>query len=141
VNALLGFAYALLAKNAAAALEASGLDPYVGLYHDVVYGRPALALDLMEEFRPLIADTVVVTLVNRGHIGPQHFEQRLNGWYLTEDGRRTFYQVYEQRLAEEVTHPLFGYRTTYRRMLELQARFLAKVLLGELDEYRALRVR
>lgn len=141
VNALLGFAYAMLVSDAISALSMAGLDPYVGFYHTPLYGRPALALDLMEEFRPIIADSVVLTLINKRMVQPQHFERRLGGCFLTEAGREVFFRAWNQRRNEEATHPRFGYRLSYFRMIELQARFLAKVLTGDLEAYEAYRVR
>lgn len=141
VNSMLGFGYSLLAKDMVAAVSVAGMDPYVGFYHEAKYGRPALALDLMEEFRSIIVDSAVITLVNRGMIDQDDFEERLGGCFLNKSGRRKFFQAYEGRRGEEVTHPLFGYRLPYRRNFELQARLLAKVLSGELPEYFPMRVR
>lgn len=141
VNALLSFAYALLARDATVALIAAGLDPYVGLFHRPGFARPALALDLMEEFRPVIADSVVVRAVNNGEITPSDFVVSRTGAALTGAGRRRFIASYERRLREEIRHPVFGYRASWRRCLELQARMLASVLLGELPEYRSLTTR
>ncbi|HHV55034.1 MAG TPA: CRISPR-associated endonuclease Cas1 [Firmicutes bacterium] len=141
VNAMLSFAYTLLTNNARAAVEAVGLDPFIGLYHTNVYGRPALALDLIEEFRPLVADVVVLSVVNRKMVRPSDFEDEKGGYYLKDNARRTFLEAYTQRMNEMVTHPLFEYKVSYRRMLELQARFLAKALMGELPRYRSLVLR
>ncbi|MDA8147090.1 MAG: CRISPR-associated endonuclease Cas1 [Thermaerobacter sp.] len=141
INSLLSFAYSLLAKDVLAAIHVAGLDPYVGFYHRQRYARPALALDLMEEFRPVIADSVVLRMVNTGLVQAGDFEERFGGCYLSDSARKAFYHAYETRCAEEVQHPVFSYRLSYRRILELQARFLAKVLLGDLPEYRAFTVR
>jgi len=140
-NALLSFAYSMLTSDAVTACLMAGLDPYIGLYHREKYGRPALALDLIEEFRPIIADSVVFTLINKQMVRPGDFEQRLGGWFLKEKGRDAFFRAYSQRRRTEVTHPLFGYRLPYHRTLELQSRFLAKVLTGELPEYVPFQVR
>lgn len=141
VNALLGLGYTLLAKEVLSSLMRVGLDPYLGFFHSNHYGRPALALDMMEEFRPLIADNVVLSVLNRKMLTSEHFENRFGAVYLTEQGRKTFFKAFQERMAEEITHPIFNYKISYRRIIELQARFLAKVLTGELKEYKALVVR
>jgi CRISPR-associated protein Cas1 len=141
VNALLSFVYALLVKDCTVALLAAGLDPYVGLYHKPRFGRPALALDLAEEFRPLVGDSVVLTLVNNGEIGAVDFVARAGGVALTAAGRRRVIAAYERRMRTQLIHPVFRYRAPYRRSLEIQARLLAAVLLGDLDEYRPLTTR
>jgi CRISPR-associated protein Cas1 len=141
VNALLSFAYACLARELTAVLHGIGLDPFVGFLHQPRYGRPALALDLMEEFRPIVADSVVITAINNNEVGPSDFLVRPTGVALTDRGRRAFIQTLERRLDELATHPVFDVRLSYRRILEVQARLLAKVLLGEIDEYPEYRVR
>lgn len=141
VNALLSFAYTLLTNNATSVLQMVGLDPFIGVYHVNVYGRPALALDLIEEFRPLVADAVVFSVINRRMLTPDDFTESQGGYFLKDGARQKFLEAYTQRLNETVRHPLFGYRVSYRRMLELQARFLAKVVSGELEEYHPLVLR
>ncbi|MFQ6098590.1 MAG: CRISPR-associated endonuclease Cas1 [Armatimonadota bacterium] len=141
VNALLGFAYAMLCADAVSACSLAGLDPYVGFFHRPRYGRPSLALDLMEEFRPIIADSVVLTLLNKRMIRPHHFVRRLRGCFLTEKGREPFFRAYSQRKRQEIKHPLFGYRLSYLRTLEIQARLLAKVLTGDIQKYEPFVVR
>lgn len=135
VNALLSYAYALLVRTWTVALTAVGFDPYRGFYHQPRYGRPALALDLMEPFRPLLADSSVLTAINNGEVRPSDFISAAGSVALTGDGRKRFIAAYERRLSQEVTHPLFGYRVSYRRLLEIQARLLGRHLLGELQEY------
>ena len=135
VNAMLSYAYALLVRTWVVTLSAVGLDPYLGFYHQPRYGRPALALDLMEPFRPLIADSTVIQAINNGEVRPTDFVQAGGSVNLTNDGRKRFIGTFERRMALEITHPLFGYRVSYRRLLELQARLLARHLLGELPEY------
>lgn len=135
VNALLSYAYALLVRAWTTALSAVGLDPYRGFYHQPRYGRPALALDMMEPFRPLIADSAVIQAINNGEIRPSDFIRAAGSVALTDDGRKRFMATFERRMGHEVTHPLFGYKVNYRRLLELQARLLGRFLLGELDEY------
>lgn len=135
VNAMLSYAYSLLVRVWHVTLSAVGLDPYLGFYHQPRYGRPALALDLMEPFRPLIADSTVIQAINNGEIRPTDFVSAAGSVNLSRDGRKRFIGSFERRMSLEVTHPLFGYRVSYRRLLELQARLLARHLLGELDEY------
>jgi CRISP-associated protein Cas1 len=137
VNALLSLGYSMLAKDVTIACYAIGFDPMMGFYHQPRFGRPALALDLMEPFRPLIADSAVITAINTEMIGPGDFVAAGNSVALTPSGRKAFFRSYELRMDQLVTHPLFGYRVTYRRLLEIQARLLAKILEGELDEYPA----
>lgn len=141
INALLSFGYALLAKDVAVTLLAVGFDPYLGFYHQPRYGRPALALDVMEEFRPLIVDSVVLTALNTGAIKKGDFIRRGGAVALTSSGRAAFLRAYERRMDELVTHPVFGYRISYRRVLEVQARLLARHLSGELEDYPAFATR
>ncbi len=135
VNAMLSFAYAMLARTWTTVLAAVGFDPYRGFYHQPRYGRPALALDMMEPFRPLLADSVVMQVINNGEIHPSDFVRAAGSVNLDASGRKRFIAAFERRLGQEITHPLFGYRLSYRRLLELQARLLGRFLLGELDEY------
>ena len=141
VNALLSFAYSLLAKDIAVAARAVGLDPFLGFYHQPRYGRPALALDLMEEFRPIIADSVVLSAINTGAVTGSDFVRSSLGVAMKPEGRKRFMRAYERRLEEEVTHPVFGYRISYRRILEVQCRLLARHLLGEIASYPEFRTR
>ena len=141
MNALLSFVYALLLKDAVVAVISIGFDPYVGLFHATGYGRPALALDLMEEFRPVVGDSTVLRMINNGEIASGDFVQRLDAAALTDAGRRRVIAAYERRMLETLRHPLFGYNTTCRRALEIQARILAAVLHGELPDYRPLTTR
>jgi CRISPR-associated protein Cas1 len=135
VNALLSLAYALLAKDFTTTLMSVGFDPFLGFYHKPHYGRPALALDLMEEFRPLIADSVVLTVINNGEVRPEDFISAMGGVALTQGGRIRVLQAYERRMRQEITHPVFGYRISYRRVLEVQARLLGRYLMGEIRAY------
>ncbi len=135
VNALLSLAYSVLAKDLTIACHAIGFDPYLGFYHQPRYGRAALALDLMEPFRPLIADSVVLSAINTRMIQPSHFVRTGEAVALKPEGRKSFFRAYEQRMDTLVTHPMFGYRVNYRRMLEIQARLLARVLTGEIMTY------
>ncbi len=135
VNALLSLGYSLLAKDLTVACYAVGFDPYIGFYHQPRFGRPALALDLMEPFRPLIVDSAVLTAINTGMITPRDFVRVGGSVALTAAGRKAFFRAYELRMDALVTHPLFDYRVSYRRMLEIQSRLLARVLEGEISEY------
>lgn len=141
VNCLLSFAYTLLAKDCFSAACTVGFDPYHGFYHVGRHGRPSLALDLMEEFRPVIADSVVLSLVNNGMLTEGDFLVWRDACQLTDNGRATFFRAYEQRKSTEVTHPVFGYRMSYGRMLEVQARMLAAHIRGELPRYVGFTVR
>ncbi len=135
VNAMLSLAYAMLTRHLTIALASVGLDPYRGFYHAPRYGRPALALDLMEPFRAIIADSVVLSAVNTGEVGPNDFVVAVTGTALTQAGRRRFVEAFERRLSQETTHPVFGYQVSMRRMLLVQARLLSRFLLGELASY------
>ncbi|MFU8858209.1 MAG: CRISPR-associated endonuclease Cas1 [Deferrisomatales bacterium] len=141
VNALLSFGYAMLAREWTVVLHTVGLDPYLGFFHQPRHGKPALALDLMEEFRPLVADSAVLTGVNTGEVKPRHFTEALGSVAMTPEGRRTFLNVFERRLAQEVTHPVFGYRISYRRVFEIQARLLGRVVTGEIPAYPSFTTR
>jgi CRISPR-associated protein Cas1 len=135
VNALLSLGYSMLARDCTVAAHAVGFDPYVGFYHQPRFGRPALALDLMEEFRPLIADSVALTLINTKVIGPGDFVRAGEAVNLSAAGRKRFFTAYEQRMNATIVHPVFDYQVSYRRALELQARLLAKTLTGEIEQY------
>jgi CRISPR-associated protein Cas1 len=131
INAALSFAYSMLTHECTAALRTARLEPSIGAFHASRPGRPALALDLMEPFRPLVADSVVITAFNRGELQAGHFLRTAAGCALTDAGRKAFFAAYGRRLAEEVTHTTFGYKLSYRRMIILHARMIAAWLLGE----------
>ena len=135
VNALLSYSYSLLVRTWTVTLTAVGFDPYRGYYHQPRYGRPALALDMMEPFRPLISDSAVIQVINNGEVRPSDFVSAAGSVALNPDGRKRFIAAFERRLGHEVTHPIFGYKVSYRRLLEIQARLLGRFLLGELDEF------
>lgn len=141
VNALLSFFYALLVKDTTVAALAAGFDPYLGFYHRPRFGRPALALDLAEEFRPLIADSAVLTAINNGELRGSDFIERAGAVSLTATGRRKSIATYERRMTTKLRHPIFGYTASYRRTLEIQARLLAAVLSGDISSYRPLTTR
>lgn len=136
INALLSFIYALLRGDCVAALEGVGLDPQVGYLHALRAGRPALALDLMEEFRPWLADRLALTLVNRRQVTREHFETFPGGAvHLTEDGRRLVVAAYQERKQEEVYHRVLDRRVPVGLVPHVQARFLARHLRGDMVEY------
>jgi CRISPR-associated protein Cas1 len=135
VNSLLSFGYSLLANKVASAIQLVGFDHFVGYLHSSFYGRPALALDIMEEFRPVIVDSVVLTLLNNRMFTPKDFVIELGAYRLKDERRKMFFTKFEERLNEEVSHPVFGYKATYRRCIELQGRLLAKYVTGEIEEY------
>lgn len=143
VNALLSLGYSLLAANLVTALEIVGLDPYCGFFHGPAsYGRPALALDLMEEFRPIVVDSVALTLVNKRMLSAGDFEPGSGGGlYLTGRGLRVFFEQYTHRLNTTVFHPLAGRTLTYQKIFEVQARQAARLVQGEIDAYAPFLVR
>src|SRR6478609_6391614 len=141
VNALLSFCYSLLSKELTLAIRAVGLDTMLGFYHQPHFGRPSLALDLMEEFRPVIADSVVIGAINTGVIQHDDFVRAAGAVALTPPARKRLILAFERRMDQLVTHPVFDYRISYRRVLEVQARLLSRVLLGELPRYPEFRVR
>jgi CRISPR-associated protein Cas1 len=135
VNALLSLAYSMLVKEVSGVCHSVGLDPYLGFFHQPRYGKPALALDLMEEFRPLIADSVVISLINRGEVSKSDFSFTTKGVYLSTDGRKSFWSAWFRRMDTLVSHPQFKYRMTYRRMIEVQVRQLWRYPRGETSNY------
>jgi CRISPR-associated endonuclease Cas1 len=124
-------AYTMLTHECVAALRQARLEPSIGAFHVSRPGRPALALDLMEPFRPLIGDSVAIAAFNRGELTEGHFIRTASGCMLAEAGRRAFFSVWGRRMDTEITHPVFKYRLSYRRMLVLHARMIAAWLLGE----------
>lgn len=141
VNALLSYGYTLLLHQCSAALQLVGLDAYVGFLHSSQYSKPALALDLMEEFRTPVVDSVILTLINNRMIERKDFIEELGSVRLKDGPRRTFLLKFEERMNTEIEHPIFQYKATYRRCIELQARLLAKTLTGETAEYLPFRIR
>ncbi len=141
VNALLSFAYGLLVKECVLALTVAGLDPMLGFYHRPRFGRPALALDMMEEFRPIIADSVVLGAINNGVVTRDDFLIHPTGVALKAPARKRMLLAHERRMDQEITHAVFGYRLSYRRVLEVQARLLGRWITGEIDEYPSFRTR
>ena len=141
VNAMLSFSYALLAKEATVALLAEGLDPYWGFLHRPRHGRPALALDLMEEFRPLVADSAVLSAINTGMVTPGDFVSSPAGCAMKDGARKALIRAYELRLDQMITHPIFNYRCSWRAVIRVQAKLLAKALRGEIPAYTGITTR
>lgn len=136
VNAMLSFAYSLLAHDCASALESVGLDSYVGFLHRDRPGRTSLALDLMEELRPCMADRFVLTLVNNRMVKPEDFQVQDSGAVLlTDEGRKKFLKVWQERKREELTHPYLGEKMSWGMIPYIQALLLARYLRGDLDAY------
>ena len=141
INSCLSFAYTMLANECVSALRLARLEPTIGGYHTSRPGRPAFALDLMEPFRPLIADSLAVSSFNRGELTEGHFLRTSAGCAFTDSGRGAFFNAYGRRMEAEITHPVFGYRLSYRRMLILHARMIAAWLLGEVSTLSFLTTR
>lgn len=141
VNALLSLSYAFLTREVTTALVGIGLDAWVGFLHRPRPGKPALALDLMEEFRPVLADSVVIGVLNNGTLTQDDFAVGRLGTTLRDAGRKAFIRAFERRMAQQATHPRFSTRMSYRRILEVQARLLCKTVLEEIPAYPSYRVR
>lgn len=135
INAMLSFVYAVLVRVMVTSLSATGLDPYMGLYHRPRHGRPALALDLMEPFRSVVGDSCVVQVVNNREIGQSDFVYSGSSCALRPRGRKALLRAFERRLEKITTHPLFGYRVSMRRLIDVQARLLARHFQGEVVDY------
>ncbi|WP_129674518.1 CRISPR-associated endonuclease Cas1 [Candidatus Chloroploca sp. Khr17] len=141
VNALLSFGYTVLTNQVVSLIHSVGLDPGLGVLHQPGFGKPALALDLVETFRPIIIDSVVVTMLNTGQITPGDFANELGAYRLSDSARRSYIEKIEARLSEQIQHPQFGYKVSYRRCIELQARIFAKHAQGEIANYVPFTVR
>lgn len=136
INCLLSFLYALVRHDCISALTSAGLDPFVGFLHVDRPNRPSLALDLMEEFRPWLADRLAITLINRQQIGCEHFREREGGAVeFTDTGRKLVIQAYQERKREALTHPLLDQTLRLGQMPFIQARILARHLRGDLANY------
>jgi CRISPR-associated protein Cas1 len=141
INSCLSLGYAMLTHECVAALRVARLEPSIGGFHISKPGRPALALDLMEPFRPLIADSVAIAAFNRGERTEGHFLRTAAGCALTDAGRKAFFSSYGRRMDTVVTHPVFEYRLSYRRMIVLHARMIAAWLVGEIPSLAFLTTR
>ena len=140
VNALLSFGYSLLTHDVQGAINIVGFDPYLGYLHTQRYGRPSLALDLMEEFRPLVVDAMVLSALNKKALCPDDFSQEpiSRAVSLSEEGRRKFLRLYELKKQSRFKHPVMGRQCTYQEAFEIQARLLAKYLMAETELYPPL---
>ena len=132
INAVLSWGYTMLVHECISALRLAGLEPMIGAFHKPRPGKPALALDLMEPFRPLIADSIAISTFNRGELTEGHFLQTAAGCSLTDAGRGAFFGAWGRRMDTEVTHPVFEYRLSYRRMMMLHARMISAWLVGDI---------
>lgn len=141
VNALLSFGYTVLTNQIVSLICAVGLNPYIGMLHQPGYGKPALALDLVEEFRPIVIDSVVISMLNNRMLKESDFTIEVGAYRLSDAARRRYLEQIEARLSETIQHPTFAYRATYRRSIELQVRLLAKTLMGEIGAYVPFSVR
>jgi CRISP-associated protein Cas1 len=143
INALLSFGYTLLLNDVLGAVYRIGLDPGIGFYHTVDYGRPSLALDLEEEFRPVLVDRLVLRLVREGTLEPADFAaaEGRPGVIMSDDARRLFLQCYEEQLAIRVQHPALAQNLTYRQCIDRQAEHLARCILGREEQYLAMLIR
>jgi CRISPR-associated protein Cas1 len=141
INAMLSFGYAMLAKECTVALLSEGLDPWWGLYHQPRHGRPALALDIMEPFRPAIVDSAVVSAINTGMVQRSSFDISSSACLLKPEGRKAFIRAYESRLDQLITHPVFDYRCSWRVVIRLQARLLSRWFRGEIPHYTGVTTR
>jgi len=140
-NALLSYGYALLCKECLLAVSGVGLDPYLGMFHKPHHGNPGLALDLMEPFRPLLVDSVVNAMVRRGEVHEDDFVCSGPAVGMKKSAKKALLSAYERRIEEQISHPLFGYKISYRRVLHVQARLLSRLFLGELSEMPSFRTR
>lgn len=141
LNVALNYAYGLLLSEVVRAVHACGLDPHLGFVHSSTRNKPALALDLMEQFRPLLADSTVVAAINNGELTSNSFHQGLGDHRLTDDGRRAITAAHERRVSQEFKHPVFGYKVSWRRAIEVQARMLLGYLDGSQERYVGVRTR
>jgi CRISPR-associated protein Cas1 len=141
INALLSFGYAMLAKECTVAVASEGFDPYWGFYHQPRHGRPALALDLMEEFRTSVVDSAVITVINTGMVHEGDFETTKAGCAMKPAARKAFIRAYEGRLDQLVTHPIFDYRCSWRTVIRLQAKLLSRWVRGEVAAYVGMATR
>ena len=141
INTLISFLYTILAHDCEGALEGVGLDPQMGFLHALRPGRPSLALDLMEEFRPLVADSAVLSAINTGMVTPGDFVSSPAGCAMKDGARKALIRAYELRLDQMITHPIFNYRCSWRAVIRVQAKLLAKALRGEIPAYTGITTR
>jgi CRISPR-associated protein Cas1 len=140
VNAMLSFGYTLLLNDAIGALYRIGLDPAIGFYHAIDYGRPSLGLDLEEEFRPVLVDRLVLRLLRRGAVQPSDFQRAEGraGILMSDDARQLFLRCYEEQLGVKVRYHTLDLNLSYRQCIEKQAEHLARCILGQDEAYEPL---
>ena len=141
INILLNYAYGLLSSECIRAILTCGLDPHAGFLHSSSRNKPALALDLMEEFRAVIADSVVLSIINRRQVKASTFTTVGGSYRLSPEGRKAVIAAFEKRMATEIIHPIYGYSVTWRRAIEVQARMLLGVINGTTPGYAGVTVR
>jgi CRISP-associated protein Cas1 len=141
VNAALNYAYGLLVSDVIRAILACGLDPHAGFLHSPERNKPALALDLCEEFRAPVADSVVLGAFNNGELDAKDFTGVLGTVSLRDKGRKQLIAAYERRVGQEFRHPTFGYSVTWRRAMEIQARMVLGAIDGTQPSYKSVRIR
>lgn len=141
INAMLSYGYSLLLRDFISAIIECGMDYLYGFFHTIVPGRPALALDLMEPYRPLIVDSVVLRMINEGMITVNQFAKTDAGVFMSPPVKNSLIYMYEKRMDEMITHPTFGYRLSYRRMIHLEVKLLGKYIMGEISDYEPLTTR
>lgn len=141
VNAMLSYGYSLLLRDAISAIMINGMDYLYGFFHSIVPGRPALALDLMEPYRPVIVDSTVLRLINEGIVQQNQFVKNKAGVFMSPLVKKKLIRMYEHRLDEMITHPTFGYRLSYRRMIQLEAKLLGKYIQGDISDFSPLTTR
>lgn len=141
VNAMLSFLYMMLLRQTEITVATVGFDPYLGFLHTPHHGRASLALDMMEEFRPVVCDSVCITLINSGSVKPTDFTRATIGIAMNDTCKRKVIMAFESRMNETIRHRLLGYSASYRRILETQVRLLARHVMGEIPEYPPFRVR
>lgn len=138
INAMLSYGYSLLLRDCISAISQTGMDYLLGVYHIVQPGRPAFALDIMEPYRPIIVDSLVLRLINEKIVKNDDFINIKAGIFMKPTAKKKLIYMYEKRMDEMITHPTFGYRLSYRRMIALEAKLLGKFIVGEIDEYSPL---
>lgn len=141
LNLALNMVYGALLSDMIRAVLSCGLDPHLGYVHSSSRNKPALALDLMEQFRPVVAESAVLTAVNNGELTPAMFLPVMGSWRLADSGRKALLAAYERRVEQTFRHPEFGYQVTWRRSMEVQARLVLSVIDGTQRRYRGIRTR
>ncbi|MBM7368530.1 CRISPR-associated endonuclease Cas1 [Gordonia hydrophobica] len=141
LNVALNYAYGLLVADCIRAICAAGLDPHAGFVHSSSRNKPAFALDLMEQFRPVIADSAVLSAINNGLLTGVDFSEVAGSTRLRVSGRKALTSEFERRIGHEFTHPIFKYKISWRRAIEVQARMVLGILDGTRDEYTGIRTR